>query len=90
MVLAFGERNVGIEKKHGLIEGFLALEEVYRGCFTGRNAEAKLNQPFLGSEEFGSFETDLVKINSDNLEDTMENYQVVAYFLSGTEFVCFR
>jgi len=80
------KRNARIEKKRRLIDGFESLEVNYEDFVTDRNSEAERIQPFLGFENVVPFETDLVKINPDNLEDLIENYQEVTSVLSGTEF----
>lgn len=62
------------------------LEVFYEDFVARQDDEARRILDFLGIDEFEPLTSDLVKINPNNLEDLIENYQAVADALVGTPY----
>ena len=75
-----------IDHKRSLIKDMPHLEVSYESFVEDRQAEAARIQPFLGMAEVMPFESDLVKINPDRLEDVIDNYGEIRDLLTGTKF----
>lgn len=75
-----------IERIRKLTAGFPVLEVGYEDFIADRDAEGARIQPFLSLKEIVPFQSDLVKINPDSLEQIIENYDEIREVLVGTEF----
>lgn len=75
-----------IEHKRSLIHDMPNLEVSYEEFVRDRQAQAARIQPFLGMDEILPFESDLVKINPDRLEDVIDNFEEIRDVLTGTKF----
>lgn len=86
IILELGKRLHRIEAMKALVQDMPHLEIFYEEFTRDRQAQAAIIQPFLGMEEVLPFQSDLMKINPDSLEDIVENYQEIKGVLTGTEF----
>lgn len=75
-----------IDFRRELISDMPNLEVSYEEFVKDRQAEAARIQPFLGMSEVLPFESDLVKINPDRLDDVIDNYEEIRDLLTGTKF----
>ena len=75
-----------IEKYRTMFADKPYLEISYESFVANRDADTRKVLQFLGIDEFMPFESDLVKLNPDSLEDIIENYEEVVRALKGTTF----
>ncbi len=63
-----------------------SIEITYESLISDRENEIARILEFLDVESFYPLNTDIVKMNSDNLEDIIENYEAVCDTLKGTYY----